>query len=338
MGISNGFDDTKISPRLTPGLAYPIWKRWVRFKAANGSIYGGEPVDADVDVGLALAEKRDVAVKVVTGASALDYDVSFTGEVKFIDELLSPVSQAEAGTVRCIGLNYKEHAAEMKMALPSIPTVFLKASTCIASASEPILLPSTVDYDEADYEVELAIIIGKFCKNVSVGDASNYILGYSVANDVTARKHQEKTSQWSYAKGMDGFCPLGPCIVSIKQIPNPSVLQLRTYLNGIMMQEGSADDMIFSIPEIVSYLSQACAAKQNYNTSFLTRSGAHAIAWNGYHYWHALWNRGVAKATALLTARGRSANQHKPWAGYSTLPNCQRLRRRFRTLQLEPFR
>jgi 2-keto-4-pentenoate hydratase/2-oxohepta-3-ene-1,7-dioic acid hydratase in catechol pathway len=80
--------------------------------------------------------------------------------------------------------------------------VFLKANTCIASASKPILLPSNVDFDEADYEVELAIIIGKLCKNVSVDDASNYILGYSVANDVTARKHQQMTSQWSYAKGM----------------------------------------------------------------------------------------------------------------------------------------
>jgi 2-keto-4-pentenoate hydratase/2-oxohepta-3-ene-1,7-dioic acid hydratase in catechol pathway len=81
-------------------------------------------------------------------------------------------------------------------------SVFLKASTCIASASEPIILPSNVDYDEADYEVELAVVIGKQCKNVSVSEAADYILGYSVANDVTARKHQDKTSQWSYAKGM----------------------------------------------------------------------------------------------------------------------------------------
>lgn len=83
-----------------------------------------------------------------------------------------------------------------------IPSVFLKASTCIASASEPIILPSNVDYDEADYEVELAIVIGKQCKTISVSEAANYVLGYSVANDVTARKHQDKTSQWSYAKGM----------------------------------------------------------------------------------------------------------------------------------------
>lgn len=81
-------------------------------------------------------------------------------------------------------------------------SVFLKASTCIASASEPIILPSNVDYDEADYEVELAVVIGKLCKNVTVSEAAGYVLGYSVANDVTARKHQDKTSQWSYAKGM----------------------------------------------------------------------------------------------------------------------------------------
>lgn len=86
-------------------------------------------------------------------------------------------------------------------------SVFLKAATCIQSASSPIVLPSIVDYDEADYEVELAIIIGRTCKNVSVSEASEYVLGYATANDVTARKHQGRTSQWSYAKGMvrEGF-------------------------------------------------------------------------------------------------------------------------------------
>ncbi|KAJ5834450.1 hypothetical protein N7447_000476 [Penicillium robsamsonii] len=235
---------------------HPVWKRWVRFRAADGKIYGGEPVNPDIDVGQALEKNVEVSVKVVAGNSAFDYDASFTGEIKTIDELLSPVSQIEAGTVRCVGLNYKEHAAEMKLALPNTPTVFLKASTCIASASEPITLPSNVDYDEADYEVELAIVIGRQCKNVSLDKAADYVLGYAVANDVTARKHQDKTSQWSYAKGMDGFCPLGPCIVSTEQIPDASVLNLKTRLNGKIMQNGSADDMIFSIPEIVSYLSQ----------------------------------------------------------------------------------
>ncbi|KAJ5435882.1 hypothetical protein N7445_006767 [Penicillium cf. griseofulvum] len=251
MGISNvNGMDVKDSPK------HPVWKRWVRFRAEDGKIYGGEPVNPNIDVGQAIEKNVEVLVKVVAGNSAFDYDASFTGEIKTIDELLSPVSQIEAGTVRCVGLNYKEHAAEMKLTLPNTPTVFLKASTCIASASEPIILPSNVDYDEADYEVELAIVIGRQCKNVSVAEAADYVLGYAVANDVTARKHQEKTSQWSYAKGMDGFCPLGPCIVSTEQIPDASVLNLKTRLNGKIMQNGSADDMIFSIPEIVSYLSQ----------------------------------------------------------------------------------
>jgi 2-keto-4-pentenoate hydratase/2-oxohepta-3-ene-1,7-dioic acid hydratase in catechol pathway len=87
-------------------------------------------------------------------------------------------------------------------------SVFLKAETCIASAADPIILPPNVAYDEADYEVELAVVIGRECKNVLVSEASNYILGYSVANDVTARKHQDQTSQWSYAKGMVCFAKL----------------------------------------------------------------------------------------------------------------------------------
>lgn len=172
----------------------------------------------NIEVGQAIENGIDIPVKIVSGNSALDYDAPFTNEVQTIEELLSPVSQVEAGTVRCVGLNYKEHAAEMKLAIPKTPTlvllsfmfkllltsesVFLKASTCIASASEPIVLPANVDYDEADYEVELAVVIGRFCKNVPVSEAADYVLGYSVANDVTARKHQDKTSQWSYAKGM----------------------------------------------------------------------------------------------------------------------------------------
>lgn len=169
-------------------------------------------------MGQAIEKNFEVAVKVVAGASALNYDACFTGEIKAIGQLLSPVSQEEAGTVRCVGLNYKEHAAEMKMNLPKTPTsgyrpssinclltfysVFLKAETCIASAADPIILPPNVAFDEADYEVELAVVIGRKCKNVLVSEASKYILGYSVANDVTARKHQDQTSQWSYAKGM----------------------------------------------------------------------------------------------------------------------------------------
>ncbi|KAK9853004.1 hypothetical protein MYU51_007549 [Penicillium brevicompactum] len=250
MAISNGNSAHSLT------VKHPIWKRWVRFRGRDGNIYGGEPLNPDIDVGQAIENGIDVLVKVVAGSSPLNYDAPFTGEIQIIEALLSPVSQIEAGTVRCVGLNYKEHAAEMKLAIPSTPTVFLKPSTCIASASEPIILPSNVDYDEADYEVELAVVIGNLCKNVSASEAGGYVLGYSVANDVTARKHQDKTSQWSYAKGMDGFCPLGPCIVSSELVPDATVLNLKTSLNGKIMQNGSADDMIFKIPEIVSYLSQ----------------------------------------------------------------------------------
>ncbi|OQE25256.1 hypothetical protein PENSTE_c006G08971 [Penicillium steckii] len=255
MGISHGTKETA-NGSVTARPQFPVWKRWVRFQSDDGNIYGGEPVDLDVDVGLAIFDKQEVVVKVVEGGSALDYEAQFTGETRVIQKLLPPVSQQEAGTVRCIGLNYKEHAAEMKLALPSTPTVFLKADTSIASAADPIVLPSNVKCDEADYEVELAIIIGKLCKDVSVADAQSYVLGYATANDVTARQHQDKTSQWSYAKGMDGFCPLGPCIVSTESIKDPTNLNLHTSLNGKTMQNGYADDMIFSVPEIVSHLSR----------------------------------------------------------------------------------
>lgn len=100
------------------------------------------------------------------------------------------------------------------------------------------------------------MVIGKDCKNVSAADALNYVLGYTTANDLTARNIQDTVSQWCYCKGFDGFCPLGPALVSAKAILDPSKLFVKTVLNGMTMQDLTTDNMIFSIPEIISYLSE----------------------------------------------------------------------------------
>lgn len=147
----------------------------------------------------------------------------------------------------------------MGLALPEIPELFMKAATCINGPTEPLVLPSAVT--DADAEVELAVVIGKDCKNVSVTDALDYVLGYTVANDVTARNIQKKQSQWGYCKGFDGFCPLGPVLVSAKALPDPSIMLLRTVLNGKTMQESTSANLIFSVPEIISYLSVVCKQK-----------------------------------------------------------------------------
>jgi 2-keto-4-pentenoate hydratase/2-oxohepta-3-ene-1,7-dioic acid hydratase in catechol pathway len=146
----------------------------------------------------------------------------------------------------------------MKFDLPTHPEIFLKPASSLCSASDVIQLPK-VAADEVDAEVELAVVIGKDCKNVGREDALQYVLGYTVANDMTARDVQRRGSQWSYCKGFDGFCPLGPTLVSARVLPDPSVLHVSTTLNETTMQTQDVSDMIFSIGEIIEYLSSVSA-------------------------------------------------------------------------------
>lgn len=151
-------------------------------------------------------------------------------------------------------MNYKDHAAELGLSPPDVPEVFFKPSTCLHSPVAPVCIPRAV-CEEIDGEVELAIVISKECKNVSTHEAMEYVLGYTLANDITSRRVQKASSQWSYCKGFDGFCPLGPCLVSPKLIPDPSSLSLKTTLNDTVLQNGSTSNLIFSVPEIISHLS-----------------------------------------------------------------------------------
>ncbi|KAF2727220.1 hypothetical protein EJ04DRAFT_570577 [Polyplosphaeria fusca] len=233
------------------------WNRLVRFIAVeDAKEHIGEPVDSKMDVGVALADARQVQVQVFSGTSVLAAG-SRTSSTLSIQTLLPPLSRSEIGTIRCIGLNYRNHAKEMGMEIPDYPTLFFKPSTCLNAPNAPLVIPyQAADSHESDYEAELAIIIGKDARNVSGEEAINYVLGYACSNDVTARIHQFRGAQWGYGKGFDGFAPLGPCIVAAESIPDPANIELRTELNGEVMQRGRGDDMIFSIPEIVSYLSQ----------------------------------------------------------------------------------
>jgi 2-keto-4-pentenoate hydratase/2-oxohepta-3-ene-1,7-dioic acid hydratase in catechol pathway len=144
--------------------------------------------------------------------------------------------------------------AEMKLELPKHPEIFMKPDTCVHGPLEPLIIPHEA-VGQADPEVELAVVIGRECKNVSVTHALDYVLGYMTANDVTARAVQSRGSQWGYSKGFDGFAPMGPTLVSAHELPDPSVLHLKTVLNGKTMQDKPAKNMIFSVSEIVSYLS-----------------------------------------------------------------------------------
>lgn len=242
-------------------MAGPTWKRLVRFTSLSNpdKVLIGQPVDESVDVGLATREGKEVEVDIWSGTSVLSPGES-TGTTAVIDKVLSPLTQVEAGTVRCIGLNYKQHAAEAKMAEPTVPTLFMKPQTSIADPwPAPTILPKqTLENDDGDYESELAVVIGKSCKNVSEAEALDYVLGYTASNDISSRTAQFAQTQWSYSKGFDGSCPIGPTLVSTSLIPDPSKLQVRGIgRNDEVLQDCGTDDLIFSIPKLVSFLSQS---------------------------------------------------------------------------------
>ncbi len=164
-------------------------------------------------------------------------------------KLLAPVPRP--GKIICIGLNYP---GGPDIQAPAYPVVFLKAASSVIGSEKPIVLPSISQ--EVVYEAELAVVIGSKAKNLSKETALSCVAGYTLANDVGARDLERRTSQWTTGKLMDSFCPLGPALVSRDEIPDPGVLPIQTRLNGQIVQAGNTRDMIFSVPDLVSYLSQ----------------------------------------------------------------------------------
>lgn len=235
------------------------FERLVRFvpKGDSNAVLIGQPVHSEVDVGAAVRKGQDVQVKVYSGSSVLSPGTP-TDKIEVIDRVLSPLSMQEVGTIRCIGLNYRGHANEVGMKIPDIPVVFMKPATSLADPwPAPTVIPKhTLKDDCADFESELAVVIGKPCKNVSKEEALDYVLGYTANNDISSRVSQLNQSQWCYSKGYDGACPLGPTLVSAEVIKDPSKLKLRGLLNGKVVQESGLDDLIFDVPEIVSFCSQ----------------------------------------------------------------------------------
>lgn len=151
----------------------------------------------------------------------------------------------------CIGLNYRDHAEEMKLEIPKTPVVFIKPSTSVLDPEGEIVYPDMSS--RVDYEAELAVVIGKECHDVEEAEAADYILGYTCANDVTARDLQPKQGQWTVAKGFDTFMPLGPYI---SDEVDPSKLAIECRLNGKTVQKSDTSNLIFTVPYLVSYLSK----------------------------------------------------------------------------------
>ena len=177
-----------------------------------------------------------------------------TGEPVHVKKLLAPVAPIN---ILGIGRNYRLHASEGNSHVPQYPVLFMKAVSAVQNPEDPILLPTHLESHEIDYECELAVVIGKKCKNISRGEALQYVLGYTCANDVSARDWQVRKGggQWCRGKTFDTFAPLGPCLVTTDEIPNPNELQIKTILNGEVMQDWNTSDMIFDVPALIEFLS-----------------------------------------------------------------------------------
>ena len=168
--------------------------------------------------------------------------------------LLAPVVPS---SVLCIGLNYRRHAAESGVAVPDHPVLFMKMPSAVQRPGGPIVLPRALRSDEVDYECELAVVIGRRCRNVSREQALDYVLGYTCGNDVSARDWQMQWGggQWCRGKTFDTFCPLGPALVTADEVPDPNALRIKTVVNGETLQDWNTNDMIFDVPELIAFLS-----------------------------------------------------------------------------------
>jgi 2-keto-4-pentenoate hydratase/2-oxohepta-3-ene-1,7-dioic acid hydratase in catechol pathway len=163
-------------------------------------------------------------------------------------------------TIYCIGLNYRKHAEETGAAIPQYPVLFIKSASALHHPDQPILIPTHAPSHKVDYECELAVVIGRRAKNVRAAEALDYVLGYTCANDVSARDWQMEWGggQFCRGKSFDTFCPLGPVLVTADEIPDPNALDIRTTLNGQTVQSANTSDMIFDVPTLIEFLSADC--------------------------------------------------------------------------------
>ncbi|AHF90651.1 5-carboxymethyl-2-hydroxymuconate isomerase [Opitutaceae bacterium TAV5] len=181
-------------------------------------------------------------------------DLRVTGTEVVPGRLLAPV---EPSTIYGIGLNYPQYASELGRPPLAWPLLFIKSASCVQDPGQPIELPVTLASGAVDYEGELAVVIGRTAKNVSRECALDYVLGYTIANDISARDWQFELGggQFCQGKSFDTFCPFGPVLVTADELPDPSALTLRTYVNGTLRQSASTRDMFFDVPSLIAFLS-----------------------------------------------------------------------------------
>ena len=216
--------------------------KWYRFLDSQGEICYGRDLVADNSVHLLQGDPFD--------------SLEDSGQRVAIKKLLAPV---EPRAILCIGLNYRQHVGEFGGQVPERPVLFMKNPAAVCHPGDPILLPaSCFNPPQVDYETELAVVIGRAARNVSKAEALDYVLGYTIGNDVSARRWQKEGGggQWVRGKSFDTFCPLGPALVTADGIPDPQKLHLTCTVNGQTVQDDSTAAMIFPVAELIAYLSE----------------------------------------------------------------------------------
>ncbi|KAI9670409.1 MAG: hypothetical protein M1817_004452 [Caeruleum heppii] len=229
------------------------FSRLIRFVSQDGRRLYGEPL---LPAGVSNIIKASQA-RIINGDIFGKHVV--TDQIANVKALLAPLAREDVGTVRCLGLNYAQHAKETNMPLPTYPVLFYKPVTALTGPFDPIPVPVPAQEVEGlDYECELVVVIGKEARDVSEARALDYVLGYAVGNDVSHREWQLKRGggQWSLGKGFDGWAPFGPGIVSSNLIKDPQALRISTKLNGKTVQDSTTADMAFQVAKTIAFLSQ----------------------------------------------------------------------------------
>jgi 2-keto-4-pentenoate hydratase/2-oxohepta-3-ene-1,7-dioic acid hydratase in catechol pathway len=224
----------------------------VSFSLADGRIRPGSLLeDNSLVVDLSDAGYGDSLAVIAAGMAEPERGNTFTAhrldKVRLHAPLLNPPR------IFAIGLNYRLHAIESGLAIPTAPVVFFKMHTAIVGPGEPIILP--VNSTQPDYEAELAFVIGRGGFRIPASEWRNHVYGYTIVNDVSARDVQSATSQWSLAKSFPTFCPMGPTIVTADEIADPHALKIGLSIDGEILQDSSTSDLVFKIPELIEYIS-----------------------------------------------------------------------------------
>ncbi|GAF67135.1 2-keto-4-pentenoate hydratase [Bacillus sp. TS-2] len=229
---------------------------------ALGVKQGGSIID--IEEALKVHKREQISTNLMdlisSGKEGLFAFENFLAELPMQDEYLLKEEDIQwepcltrPSKIICVGLNYRKHADETDSPYPKVPILFNKFNNTLTGHLCEIEIPNVTN--ELDYEVELGVVIGKRAKNVKQKDALDYIFGYCTANDLSARDLQMKTPQWLLGKTCDDFSPIGPYLVTADEVGNPNQLQLKTYVNGEIRQDSNTSDMIFSVDEVVSYIS-----------------------------------------------------------------------------------